>query len=255
MKLLLTAFDPFGGDKVNPALEAVMLVSEKVGNVEVVKLEVPTVFRKSIATVAAAIAKEKPDAVLCIGQAGGRYDITPERVAINLDDARNEGNQPIDLPIYEDGAPAYFSDLPIKAMVQHIREAGLPASVSNTAGTFVCNHLMYGVLYTLAKEYPGVRGGFMHVPFIPEQVVGRPAPAPSMNLKDIAHGIEAAIAAIGEYEEEDRPTEKNVHWHILALRRGCTPANTKTREPYHTALPGFSFLHLQFFRFKNKASV
>ena len=214
MKLLLTAFDPFGGDKVNPALEAVKLVSEKVGNVEVVKLEVPTVFRKSIATVAAAIAKEKPDAVLCIGQAGGRYDITPERVAINLDDARikdNEGNQPIDLPIYGDGAPAYFSDLPIKAMVQHIREAGLPASVSNTAGTFVCNHLMYGVLYTLAKEYPGVRGGFMHVPFIPEQVVGRPAPAPSMNLKDIAHGIEAAIAAIGEYEEDIRTAEGQTH--------------------------------------------
>ena len=119
------------------------------------KVEVPTVFHKSIATVAAAIAKEKPDAVLCIGQAGGRYDITPERVAINLDDARikdNEGNQPIDVPIYEDGAPAYFSDLPIKAMVQHIREAGLPASVSNTAGTFVCNHLMYGVLYTWQRN-------------------------------------------------------------------------------------------------------
>lgn len=212
MKLLLTAFDPFGGDKVNPALEAVRLVSEKVGNVEVVKLEVPTVFRKSIATVATAIAKEKPDAVLCIGQAGGRYDITPERVAINLDDARikdNEGNQPIDLPIYEDGAPAYFSDLPINAMVQHIREAGL--SVSNTAGTFVCNHLMYGVLYTLATEYPGVHGGFMHVPFIPEQVVGRPAPAPSMNLQDITRGIEAAIAAIGEYEEDIRTAEGQTH--------------------------------------------
>ena len=135
-------------------------------------------------------------------------------MAINLDDARikdNEGNQPIDLPIYDDGAPAYFSDLPIKAMVQHIREAGLPASVSNTAGTFVCNHLMYGVLYTLAKEYPGVRGGFMHVPFIPEQVVGRPAPAPSMNLKDIARGIEAAIAAIGEYEEDIRTAEGQTH--------------------------------------------
>ena len=102
MKLLLTAFDPFGGDKVNPALEAVKLVSSQVDSVEIVKVEVPTVFRKSIATVAAAIAKEKPDAVLCIGQAGGRYDITPERVAINLDDARikdNEGNQPIDLPL------------------------------------------------------------------------------------------------------------------------------------------------------------
>ena len=200
MKLLLTAFDPFGGDKVNPALEAVKLVSSHVNNVEVVKAEVPTVFRKSIATVAAAIAKEKPDAVLCIGQAGGRYDITPERVAINLDDARikdNEGNQPIDLPI--------------KAMVQNIREAGLPASVSNTAGTFVCNHLMYGVLYTLAKEYPGVRGGFMHVPFIPEQVVGRPAPAPSMNLQDIARGIEAAISAIGKYENDIQTAEGQTH--------------------------------------------
>ena len=124
MKLLLTAFDPFGGDKVNPALEAVKLVSEKVRNVEVTKIEVPTVFRKSIATVAAAIAKEKPDAVLCIGQAGGRYDITPERVAINLDDARikdNEGNQPIDVPIYEDGVksticcgivPWYYTRIP-----------------------------------------------------------------------------------------------------------------------------------------------
>ena len=105
MKLLLTAFDPFGGDSINPALEAVKLVHDQVGGVEVVKLEVPTVFRKSIDTVAAAIEKEKPDAVLCIGQAGGRYDLTPERVAINIDDARiqdNEGNQPIDLPIFED---------------------------------------------------------------------------------------------------------------------------------------------------------
>lgn len=216
MKLLLTAFDPFGGDKVNPALEAVKLVSEKVENVEVVKVEVPTVFRKSIATVAAAIAKEKPDAVLCIGQAGGRYDITPERVAINLDDARikdNEGNQPIDVPIYEDGAPAYFSNLPIKAMVQHIREAGLPSSVSNTAGTFVCNHLMYGVLYTLAKEYPGVRGGFMHVPFIPEQVVGRPAPAPSMNLQDIAAASSQPLLQLGN-------TRRYPH------RRGTDPLNS-----------------------------
>ena len=169
---------------------------------------------KSIAAIEAAIEAERPDMVLCVGQAGGRALITPEFVGINYANFRapdNEGNQPIDVPIYEDGAPAYFSDLPIKAMVQHIREAGLPASVSNTAGTFVCNHLMYGVLYTLAKEYPGVRGGFMHVPFIPEQVVGRPAPAPSMNLKDIAHGIEAAIAAIGEYEDDIRTAEGQTH--------------------------------------------
>ena len=214
MKLLLTAFDPFGGEPINPALEAVKLVADKVGDVDVVKLEVPTVFGKSVATVAAAIEKEKPDAVLCIGQAGGRYDLTPERVAINQDDARipdNEGNQPIDSPIFEDGAPAYFTTLPIKAMVQAIRKAGVPASVSNSAGTFVCNHLMYGVLYTLAKSYPGVRGGFMHVPFVPSQVVNRPSPAPCLNMKDIALGIEAAISAIAENDKDITAAEGKTH--------------------------------------------
>lgn len=214
MKLLLTAFDPFGGEPINPALEAVKLVADRIGGVEVVKLEVPTVFGKSIRTVAAAIEKEKPDAVLCIGQAGGRYDLTPERVAINLDDARikdNEGNQPIDVPVFEDGEPAYFTTLPIKAMVAKIREAGVPASISNSAGTFVCNHLMYGTLYTLAKGYPGVRGGFMHVPFVTSQVVNRAASAPSLGLSDIVKGIEAAIAAIGENTADIRTAEGKTH--------------------------------------------
>ena len=214
MKLLLTAFAPFGGSPINPALEAVKLVANQIGDVQIVKLEVPTVFGKSIDTVAAAMEKEKPDAVLCIGQAGGRYDLTPERVAINLDDARipdNEGNQPIDVPIFQDGAPAYFATLPIKAMVAKIREAGLPASVSNTAGTFVCNHLMYGVLYTLAKHYPGVKGGFMHVPFVPSQTVNRPTPAPSMCQQDIARGIEAAITAIRENESDIATVEGHTH--------------------------------------------
>ncbi len=214
MKLLLTAFDPFGGETINPALEAVRLVSDKVGEVDIVKLTVPTVFGKSVQTVAAAMEKEKPDAVLCIGQAGGRFDLTPERVAINCDDARipdNEGNQPIDQVIFKDGAPAYFSTLPIKAMVQSIRGEGIPASVSNTAGTFVCNHLMYGVLYTLAKHYPNVRGGFMHVPFVPSQVVNRPAPAPAMALNDIARGIEAAVRAIAEHADDIAAVEGRTH--------------------------------------------
>ena len=214
MKLLLTAFDPFGGSSVNPALEAVKLVADRIGDVEIVKLEVPTVFGKSVDVVSAKMAEIKPDAVLCIGQAGGRYDLTPERVAINLDDARipdNEGNQPIDKVIFEDGAPAYFSTLPIKAMVAGIREAGLPASVSNTAGTFVCNHLMYGVLYHIARSYPGVRGGFMHVPFVPRQTVNLAAPAPSMCREDIARGIEAAIAAIAENETDIKATEGRTH--------------------------------------------
>ena len=176
MKLLLTAFDPFGGEKINPALEAVKRVQDKIGDLEIVKLEVPTVFYKSIDTVTNAIEKEHPDVVLCIGQAGGRFDITPERVAININDARipdNEGNQPLSGPIFEDGENAYFSSLPIKAMVAEIRKADIPASVSNSAGTFVCNHLMYGVLYTIAKKYPSMCGGFMHVPFITSQVVQR----------------------------------------------------------------------------------
>lgn len=213
MKLLLTAFDPFGGESINPALEAVKLVADQVGDVQVVKQEIPTVFGKSVAVAAAAIERERPDAVLCIGQAGGRFDLTPERVAINQDDARipdNEGNQPIDSVIFEDGAPAYFATLPIKAMVKGIREAGIPASVSNSAGTFVCNHLMYGVLYTLAKSYPGVRGGFMHVPFIPGQVLAKPN-TPSMALADIARGIEAAIAAIGENEKDIAMAEGKTH--------------------------------------------
>ncbi len=206
MKLLLTAFDPFGGDAINPALEAVKLVADKIGRFDIVKLEVPTVFRKSIDTVAKAIEEEKPDVVLCIGQAGGRFEITPERVAINVDDARikdNEGNQPIDIKIFEDGENAYFTTLPIKAMVEAIREANLPAAVSNTAGTFVCNHLMYGVLYTLAKKYPHIKGGFTHVPFIPAQVARRTPVAPYMALEDIKRGLEAAIAAIDKNFEAD----------------------------------------------------
>lgn len=212
MKLLLTAFDPFGGSAINPAQEAVKLVADRIGDVEVIKLEVPTIFRKSIAAVTAAIDTVRPDAVLCIGQAGGRYGLTPERVAINMDDASipdNEGNQPMDAPIAEDGAPAYFSTLPIKAMVAAIREAGLPASVSNTAGTFVCNHLMYGVLHTLATQYPGIRGGFMHVPFIPSQTLQHPAP--SMNQQDIARGIEAAISAIAKFDTDITAPEGKTH--------------------------------------------
>lgn len=206
MKLLLTAFDPFGGDAINPALEAVKLVADKIGRFDIVKLEVPTVFRKSIDTVAKAIEEEKPDVVLCIGQAGGRFEITPERVAINVDDARikdNEGNQPIDIKIFEDGENAYFTTLPIKAMVEAIREANLPAAVSNTAGTFVCNHLMYGVLYTLVKKYPHIKGGFTHVPFIPAQVARRTPVAPYMALEDIKRGLEAAIDAIDKNFDAD----------------------------------------------------
>ncbi len=199
MKLLLTAFEPFGGENVNPGLEAIKWIPDQIGGIHIVKTVIPTVFGKSIDTVIACIDKEKPDVVLSIGQAGGRKDITIERIAININDARipdNEEKQPVDEPIVEYGPAAYFSNLPIKAMVQAIRDVDIPASVSNTAGTFVCNHLMYGVLHHLTENYPNARGGFIHVPLIPKQVVHRASAAPSMNLEDIVRGIVAAIAAI-----------------------------------------------------------
>lgn len=205
MKILVTGFDPFGGEKVNPALEAVKLLPSEIGGAEVRWLEIPTVFHKSAQVLEQEMAAFQPDVVLCIGQAGGRTGLTPERVAINQDDARipdNEGNQPIDKPIRADGAPAYFSRLPIKAMVQSIKQAGLPASVSNTAGTFVCNHLMYQVLYLVEKKFPHVRAGFMHIPYMMEQVLDKPNTA-AMSLADIRRGLEAAIEAIVLYRDED----------------------------------------------------
>lgn len=145
MKILVTGFDPFGGESMNPAIEAVKLLPDTIAGADIVKLEIPTVFHKSAQVVREKMQEIQPDVVLNIGQAGGRTGLTPERVAINQDDARiedNDGNQPIDAPIQEDGQPAYFSKLPIKAMVEAIHQTGLPASVSNSAGTFVCNHII-----------------------------------------------------------------------------------------------------------------
>ena len=212
MKLLLTAFDPFGGDTVNPALEAVALVPDRVGGVDIVKVIVPTVFGVSVDVGSQAIAAEHPDAVLCIGQAGGRYEVTPERIGINVDDARipdNAGNQPIDAPIAPGGPPAYFATLPVKAMAQAIRRAGLPSAVSNSAGTFVCNHLMYGVLHYAATQGLGIPAGFMHVPFTPAQVVARPG-TPAMSIPDIVTAITAAIGAI-EHPESGTAEEGTLH--------------------------------------------
>ncbi|KXU13183.1 Pyrrolidone-carboxylate peptidase [Streptococcus infantis] len=205
MKILVTGFDPFGGETVNPALEAVKSLPSEIHGAEVHWVAIPTVFYKAAEVLETAIVRYQPDAVLCIGQAGGRASLTPERVAINQDDARipdNQGNQPIDTPIRLDGQAAYFSTLPIKAMVQAIKEEGLPATVSNTAGTFVCNHLMYQALYLADKKFPNMRAGFMHIPYMTEQVVNKPNTA-SMNLTDIVRGIEAAIGAIVDYKDKD----------------------------------------------------
>lgn len=205
MKLLLTAFEPFGGETLNPALEALRLVPEQVEGWDILKLTLPTAFGASLSMLEEAIATHRPDAVLCLGQAGGRPDLTPERVAINVDDAGipdNAGSQPLDRPIREGGPAAYFSTLPIKAMTAEILKAGLPATVSNTAGTYVCNHLMYGLLDYLARSCPGVRGGFMHVPYTDEQAARHGEEMPGLPLPGIARGVTAAIRAIILYPQD-----------------------------------------------------
>ena len=198
MKILLTGFDPFGGERVNPAWEAVKLVKAP-AEAELVRLVVPTVFGRSVATVLEAVRLHRPDVVVCVGQAAGRSEITPERVAINIADASipdNEGSQPCDAPIVPEGENAYFSTLPVKAMVEAIKAAGLPASLSNTAGTFVCNQLMYGLLYHLSREFSGMRGGFIHVPCIPEQAARMEKPVPSLPLPEIVRGLEEALSVL-----------------------------------------------------------
>ncbi|PIE36532.1 pyroglutamyl-peptidase I [candidate division KSB3 bacterium] len=150
------------------------------------------------------IEREQPDITLCVGQAGGRFDISIEKVAINLNEARipdNEGNQPLDETIFPDGATAYFSNLPVKAMTQEICKRHIPASISYSAGTFVCNHLMYGVLYLIDRMYPNMKGGFIHVPYLPEQVLGKKN-MPSMALADIVTALTCAIKAAVEYTED-----------------------------------------------------
>ncbi len=204
MKVLITGFDAFGGEPVNPAEEAVKKVSDRIQGAEIIKVIIPTVQTKSVQAIERAIEEHRPDIIISIGQAGGRFDITPERVAINIDDYRikdNEGNQPIDAVIKEDGQAAYFSNLPIKAMVKHMNDNGVPATLSNTAGTFVCNHVMYGILYMIDKKYPNIKGGFIHIPYMTSQVMDKKN-TPFMSLEEIVRGLELAIEACVIYDKD-----------------------------------------------------
>ena len=199
MKILVTGFDPFGGESVNPAYEAVKLLPDVIGGAEIFKLEIPTVFSLSGPAVEEGIRKYQPDVVICVGQAGGRASISVEKVAINFADARipdNNGEQPLDEPLQADGPAAYFATLPVKAMVQHVKEAGLPCYLSFTAGTYVCNSIMYNVLYMCEKRYPGIRAGFIHVPYACGQVIDKANTTPSMPLETIAKSLEYAIQAV-----------------------------------------------------------
>lgn len=190
-KLLITGFEPFGGNNVNPAWEAVRLLPDTVGDYAVHPLHVPTLYGETARQVIAACEELRPDAVLCIGLAGGRGAVTPERIAVNIRDARIADNAGVLCSgerIVPDGPAAYFATVPVEAMRDAIRAVNLPAAVSNTAGTYVCNDL----LYTLLHHFDGtsVCVGFLHVPYLPEQGT------PGMALSDTVRALEAAITAL-----------------------------------------------------------
>jgi pyroglutamyl-peptidase len=195
MKALVTGFEPFDRDKINPSREAVRLLGKRVGSLRVETAILPCSFAKSTKALSRALERTKPDIVLCTGLAGGRPELCLERVAINVQDARikdNDRKQPIDKPVVKNGPAAHFATLPIKACVAALRKAGLPAAVSNTAGTFVCNHIFYALMDIAAGHPIPMRGGFLHVPYAPEQVA-RLGAAPSMAIEDIARGIEIIL--------------------------------------------------------------
>ena len=201
MKIIVTGFDPFGGEKINPSIECVKALPEVEG-VELIRLELPTVFKESAKRLNEVINEVKPDAVLSVGQAGGRPGITMERIAINVDDARipdNISQQPIDETIQTKGAAAYFSTLPIKRIVKAIREAGISVEVSNSAGTFVCNHIMYQALFAATKADKPFKAGFMHIPFIPEQTTDKP----SLPLEESTRALQIAIETIRDYLNDE----------------------------------------------------
>jgi pyroglutamyl-peptidase len=207
--VLVTGFEPFGGDKANPSWDICTQLPAEIAGMRVETCRVPCEFRRSIEVVAAAIERHQPTLVLCLGLAAGRNRLGVERVAINVDDARIPDNaraQPIDELIAANGPPAYFATLPVKAMTAGIRAAGVPVEVSNSAGTYVCNHLMYGVLHYLAESGQRARAGFIHVPYAERQVLDR-RDMPSMSLASMVKGVAAAIAAAQAHRHDIEASE------------------------------------------------
>ncbi|MFM9927172.1 pyroglutamyl-peptidase I [Variovorax sp. H27-G14] len=215
LNVLLTGFEPFEQEAINPSWEAVrMLDGWKTGPATVHARLVPCVFGDALDTLNRAMDELKPRLVVCIGQAGGRAELTPERVAINIDDARvpdNHHRQPIDVPVVPGAPAAYFSTLPIKAIVRELRAAGVPASVSNSAGTFVCNHLFYGLMHRIALHADaGVRGGFIHIPYLPEQAA-RFAGAPSLPLDMLVNALRITVTTALAVKHDVRETGGQLH--------------------------------------------
>ena len=215
MRVLLTGFEPFDGAAINPSWEAVCALDRwRFGEVQVHAQRLCCVFGQALRELDAAIDAIRPALVIAVGQAGGRSEITPERIAINIDDGRicdNAGCQPIDQPVIAGAPAAYFSTLPIKAMVRELRAAGVPASVSNTAGTFVCNHIFYGLMHRMAtRPVPGQRGGFIHIPYLPEQAARFPG-VPSMSLATMVEALRVAVACALAVEKDIAETGGQLH--------------------------------------------
>lgn len=206
MKVLITGFNKFGGESINPSSLCVNSLPDVIDNIEIKKVTLPTVFKDSSRVLEENIKSFSPNIIICVGQAGGRSKITPERIAINIDDARipdNIGNSPIDEAIRKDGENAYFSTLPIKAIVDELNKNNIPSAISNTAGTFVCNHIMYEALYLTSKKYLNIKAGFIHIPYIEEQVKGKPN-MPFMKKEDIIQALEIIIkTSVNYFDKED----------------------------------------------------
>lgn len=204
MKILVTGFDAFNGEKINPASLIIDKLREEVSGHKIEKLLLPTSFYKAGEILEKEIDKLRPDIIISLGQAGGRSEITVERVAINIADASipdNDGNMPIDEKIKKDGENAYFSTLPIKAIVENLKKEEIPASVSNSAGTYVCNFIMYNDLY-YASKYKNMTAGFIHVPYLPAQVLDKRGVA-SMSLENMVRAVETIIKTSVNYKGKD----------------------------------------------------
>ncbi len=196
---LVTGFEPFGGEAINPSGEAVKRLDGRlIGDAYVVARILPATFAASGPALVRAIDEVGPDLVIAVGQADGRTALSFERIAINVQDARipdNDGASPVDEPVVPGGPAAYWSSLPIKAMAAALRQEGIPAEISQTAGTFVCNHLFYSLAHLIATARPGLRGGFVHIPLLPEQAARNANRYGSMSLATIVAGLEIAVAA------------------------------------------------------------
>lgn len=199
MKVLVTGFEPFGGESINPSWEAVKALPDELNGTTLLKVQLPVSFKGVREILPRLITREKPDIVLMAGQAGGRPNVTVERVAINVMDSTmpdNDGFAPEDEPVFEGAPDAYFATIPIKAIVKALRDAGIPAGVSNTAGTYVCNTAMFTALHTIAVSGMEAKAGFIHVPFNHAQALDKPRP--SMVQETINRAIRLALELLIE---------------------------------------------------------